>query len=172
MRAITLKDMANELKLSVSTVSKALNNKIDIGEDTSQRIKKLAKDYNYTPNYSAITLRRQKTKTLAIIVPDITQSFYCKIVSSIQGLAFQNTYKLLILQSFCSNKKELACIDQINDGCVDGVIILSSNHLEQKPNLTIPSLFVSVKNKSQKCNNIDAIAEFYFNQVYRKIIKD
>jgi DNA-binding LacI/PurR family transcriptional regulator len=123
---ITLKHLSNISGFSVSTISRALNDKKDINKKTKHEIKKLAKTCDYIPNNSAIALRIKQTKIIAIIVPQINLKFYSNIVSEIQTNAFKKGYRVIILQSFFLLKKELECINNVKDGCVDGIIIINS----------------------------------------------
>ncbi|MBU2938234.1 LacI family transcriptional regulator [Lacinutrix sp. C3R15] len=124
---ITLKCISDISGFSVSTVSKALNNKSDISSKTREIIKTIAQKHNYVPNYTALSLRKQRTKTLAIIVPEIADAYYGCIVSEIQKFSFKNGYRLLVFQSFSSKLEEELCLKNINDGSVDAAIIISTN---------------------------------------------
>lgn len=75
---VTLKQLAKELGVSISTVSKALNNSEEIGEDTVRRVKELAELYNYKPNKVALSLKNNKTKTIGVIIPNILNRILAK----------------------------------------------------------------------------------------------
>ena len=77
---ITLKQLANKLNVSVSTVSKALNNSDEISEETINKIQNLAKELNYKRNKIALSLKNNKTFTLGVIIPDILNRFYAKVL--------------------------------------------------------------------------------------------
>ena len=123
---ITLKQISNLSGFSISTVSKALNDKLDISNKTRVKIQKLAKNFNYVPNNSALALKSRKTKIIAVIVPQINSSLYSNMISSIQEKAFHQGYRILLLQSLKSEEIELECINNVRDGCVDGIIIIKS----------------------------------------------
>ncbi|TVZ60393.1 LacI family transcriptional regulator [Flavobacteriaceae bacterium MAR_2010_105] len=148
MSAITLKDMAKELKLSISTVSKGLSNKMDVSESTRDRIIKLAKAYNYVPNNAAVALRKKRNHTLAIIVPKVNNKICSNLLSEIQTLAYKNGFKLLVLQSFENSKNEEQCLNFINDGSVDGAIIISSTEnkkSKQRYGVSLPVININLK---------------------------
>ncbi|WP_233530580.1 LacI family DNA-binding transcriptional regulator [Gelidibacter salicanalis] len=84
--AITLKKISRLSGYSVSTVSKALNDKKDMSTETRETILNIAKKYNYVPNYYAIALRKQQTKTLAVIIPHSSEQFYGDLLSEIQNM--------------------------------------------------------------------------------------
>ena len=86
-KKITLKQIARELDVSISTVSKALRNSIEISEDTRQKVQAFAKFYNYRPNNIALSLKNRKTKTIGIIIPEIVHHFFSKEVINMEMLA-------------------------------------------------------------------------------------
>lgn len=124
--AITLKKISRLSGYSVSTVSKALNNKKDISIETRTAIRQIAKKHNYVPNYYAIALRKQQTKTLAVIMPRTSDKIYGHILSEIQNMTYDLGYRLLVFQSFESTQKEKDCFKIINDGSVNGVLIITT----------------------------------------------
>ena len=77
---VTLKQLAKELNVSISTVSKALNNSEEIGAETVKRVKELAALYNYKPNKVALSLKQNKTKTIGVIIPDVLNHFLAKVL--------------------------------------------------------------------------------------------
>lgn len=127
MQPITIKHISQLSGYSISTVSKALNNGCDVSKQTKLKIRKLAKSNNYIPNRAALALRTKKTKIIAVIVPQINSMFYGSVLSVIQKSAFNIGYKVLLLQSFGCKKKELECINEVMDGCVDGIIVIKSS---------------------------------------------
>lgn len=169
MSTITLKDMANDLKLSVSTVSKALNNRIDVSQETSKRIKDLAKNYNYTPNNVAIALRKKKNHMLAIIIPEIKNEACISFLSEIQKKSYANGYKLLLLQSFESSIKEQQCVDFIKDGTVDGIIILSFVNNNNRKNIPIPYVTIELNKLDIKNVNHKELATLYFTRLLQVV---
>jgi DNA-binding LacI/PurR family transcriptional regulator len=86
-RHISLKDIAMEIGVSISTVSRALNNHPDIRPELIQKIQKLAVERNYTPNPLARGLLRQATRMIGVIVPDLVTHFYSSIISGIEQVA-------------------------------------------------------------------------------------
>lgn len=142
---ITLKHLSQLSGFSISTVSKALNGGRDISKKTKLKICKLAKSNNYIPNSFALALRNRKTKILGVIVPNINSNIYCNIVAKIQETAFKKGYRILLLQSFKNEEKELECINNVRDGCVDGVILIKPN---QKSFSLINNLILTMNSSS------------------------
>ena len=120
---VTLKQLAKELNVSISTVSKALNNSEEIGEDTVKRVKELAKLYNYTPNKVALSLKQNKTKTIGVIIPDILNHFLAKVLFGIEREATQRGYNIITCISNESLDKEKEALDLLANGSVDGFIL-------------------------------------------------
>ncbi|EDP94332.1 LacI family DNA-binding transcriptional regulator [Kordia algicida OT-1] len=125
--AITLKELSQLSGFSISTVSKALNDKFDISPTTRKMIKKIAVKYNYVPNNYAVALRKKQTKAIAIIIPRINTTFYSCFLHNIEKVASKYGYRIVLFQSFAETKREKECLKNINDGSVDGVIMLSTN---------------------------------------------
>ncbi|MFD2542717.1 LacI family DNA-binding transcriptional regulator [Lacinutrix gracilariae] len=161
---ITLKCISDISGFSVSTVSKALNDKSDISSKTREIIKNIAQEHNYVPNYTALSLRKQRTKTLAIIVPEIADSYYGCIVSKIQKFSFKYGYRLLVFQSFSSKLQEEHCLKNINDGSVDAAIIISKHKKENTAsfiNNPLPIDYIEISNlKSRKELKEEVILSF------------
>ncbi|PTX62247.1 LacI family transcriptional regulator [Kordia periserrulae] len=124
--SITLKELSKLSGFSISTVSKALNNKFDISKDTRKAIQKIALKYNYVPHNYAVALRKKQTKTVAIIIPQINKSIYGLFVYHIEKVASKFGYRIILFQSFEETKREKDCLKSILDGSVDGVIISSA----------------------------------------------
>ena len=82
--AVTIKELSSLSGYSISTVSKALNNKLDISKATRESIKTIAKQHNYIPNNYAVSLRIQKTESIAVILPELTQACFSHSLSHLQ----------------------------------------------------------------------------------------
>lgn len=130
--AMTLKELSHLSGFSISTVSKALNNKFDISLETRKTIQKIALQHNYIPNNYAVALRKKQTKSIAIIIPQINTLFYSCFLHNIEKVASKFGYRIVLFQSFSAHKREQECLQMINDGSVDGAIIVSSNCLKRE----------------------------------------
>ena len=120
---MTLKELAKIAGVSISTVSKALNDSPEIGKRTKQKITDLAKLYNYVPNKMAITLKTGKTKTIGVIVPSIKNNFFARVIAGIEEVLNANNYNIVISITNESKEKEAAIIKTLSNGVVDGFII-------------------------------------------------
>ncbi|MDN3664590.1 LacI family DNA-binding transcriptional regulator [Algibacter miyuki] len=120
---VTLKMLAKELNVSISTVSKALNNSEEIGEETVKRVKELAELYNYKPNKVALSLKNNKTKTIGVIIPNILNRFIAKVLFGIETEAAKHGYNIITCISNESLVKEKESLQLLASGSVDGFIL-------------------------------------------------
>jgi LacI family transcriptional regulator len=120
---ITLKHLAGELGLDISTVSKALNNKPDIARATCERVKKYANDLGYRPNLLAKGLINKRTHMLGVMIPDLSLSFYAKVLEGIQHGAEENGYMPILLLHKDSHRIEKKDLEFLSALPVDGILI-------------------------------------------------
>lgn len=125
-RHTSLKDLANELEVSISTVSRALKNHPDISQEQKARVQKLAIERNYTPNPLAMGLLKQQTKMIGVIVPDIVTHFYSSIISGIEEVAKQHGYFIVIASSNELVEKEMEAVSNLLKSRVEGLIVCLS----------------------------------------------
>jgi LacI family transcriptional regulator len=119
----TLKIIAKELDVSVSTVSKALRDSKEIGKDTKEKVKAFAKLYNYRPNNIALSLKNKKTKTLGVIIPEIVHHFFTTVISGIESYANSQGYNVIVGLSNESFNREVINLDTLANGSIDGFIM-------------------------------------------------
>ncbi len=129
---LTLKQIAKELDVSISTVSKALKNSEEISAVTKQKIQAFAKLYNYKPNNIALSLKNRKTKTIAVIIPEIVHDFFAMVISGIENLANQYGYNVLICLSNESYEREVINMEMLAAGSIDGFVISLSKETQAK----------------------------------------
>ncbi|OBX26755.1 LacI family transcriptional regulator [Gelidibacter algens] len=132
-RKITLKQIARELDVSISTVSKALRNSIEISEDTREKVQAFAKLYNYRPNNIALSLKNRKTKTIGVIIPEIVHHFFSKVIRGIELVANKRGYNVIVGLSNESFDKEVINMQMLANGSIDGFILsISKETLQQQ----------------------------------------
>ncbi len=127
----TLKQIAKELNVSVSTVSKALNDSPEISEQTKIKIKEYAKLKNYKPNIIGLNLKNRKTKTIGVIIPNILNSFFAKVFSGIEKVADKKGYNVITCISNESLVKEINTLDMLSNGTIDGFILSISREAQE-----------------------------------------
>jgi LacI family transcriptional regulator len=147
MDKLTIKTLAKQLQLSVSTISKALRDSHEISEKTKQKVLALARELNYVPNPYASSLRRKKSKTIAVIIPEVADNFFSLAINGIQSVAESKGYHLLIYLSHEKYANEKAIVDDCSSGRVDGVLIsisgetTSGAHFKKLQSEKIPLVF-------------------------------
>ncbi len=127
-RRPTIKDIAQKLNISPSTVSRALKNHPDISEKTKTEIQLLAKQLNYKPNSFALSLKSQKSKTIGIIIPEIIHYFFSSVISGIEEVFYDAGYTVIICQSNEEYEREVKITRALLEKGVDGIIACISKN--------------------------------------------
>lgn len=147
MDNINIKIIAERLKLSTSTISRAFNGNQDINKDTRERILAFAKEHNFLPNHYASNLRDKKTKTLAVIVPEIVNDFFAQAINGIEEVARKKGFYILLYRTDDVFEKEVSFINYLNNGKADGIIMSVSgeandhNYIKKLEQKHIPVVF-------------------------------
>lgn len=131
-RKITLKHIAKELDISISTVSKSLKDSAEISLDTRQKVQAFAKMYNYKPNNIALSLKNKKTKTIAVIIPEIVHHFFATVISGVEQVANEKGYNVIVCLSDESFDKEVINMEMLANGSIDGFIMSLSKETQAK----------------------------------------
>ncbi len=127
MKDITLKQIAEKLGISITTVSKALKNYPDVSPKTKKAVLDLAEELNFTPNSYAVYLRTNESKTIGLIIPEVVHHFFSSVINGIIDEAEKNGYLVIILQSNESIELEKKQVELLINKRVDGIIISLSN---------------------------------------------
>ena len=122
-RKITLKQIARELDVSISTVSKALRNSEEISADTIEKVQAFAKLYNYKPNNIALSLKNRRTKKIGVIIPEIVHHFFSNVIKGIEKVANKHGYNVIVALSNESFDKEVLNMEMLANGSIDGFIL-------------------------------------------------
>lgn len=123
MKHVTIKDVAKKLNCSVSTISRAFNDKYDIRKDTRDKILATAKEMGYSPNPIAKSLLKQCSNQIGVVVPEFTNAFFPEVIIGIQEVFIKKGYQVLIMQSGESQLTELENVKTLENNMVDGMII-------------------------------------------------
>jgi LacI family transcriptional regulator len=123
----TMKRIAGELGVSITTVSKVLNNRSDIGHATRARVLAKVAELGYQPNAVARSLTLRRTHTLGIVIPDLMHSFFVEIVAGLEATASARGYGLLLCSSNEDPAKERQELDMLRQRQVDGIVLASAN---------------------------------------------
>ncbi|MES2653317.1 MAG: LacI family DNA-binding transcriptional regulator [Bacteroidota bacterium] len=131
MKNINIKELALELNLSVSTISKALNDSYEISEETKRRVLETAARLNYVPNPYASSLRGRKSKNIGVVIPEVADSFFSLAINGIESVAKEKGYHVLICLTHESFENERTILKEFQGGRVDGVLLSVSRETTQ-----------------------------------------
>lgn len=160
MKAITIKDIARELGISVSTVSRALQNHPDISENTKKIVRECAKRLNYQPNMMASNLRTNRNNVIGVVLPEVNHHFFASVLDGIEQTANKSGYKILICQTGENVEKERQGIQALIGSRVAGMLVGVSKQTEQLQHLQdvldngIPLVLYDRPCPSLKCDQI------------------
>ncbi|WP_430408678.1 LacI family DNA-binding transcriptional regulator [Kordia sp.] len=129
---VSLKSLAKELNISVSTVSKSLNDSEEISAQTKKRVKNLAKLRGYAPNPIAVRLQRQETMQIGVVLPSIENPFFASVLKGIDEITTTSKYNIITFFSNESLQKEKECLDYFSKGNVDGILICIAEETNKK----------------------------------------
>ncbi|UCH65717.1 MAG: LacI family DNA-binding transcriptional regulator [Ignavibacterium sp.] len=144
MNEVTIKDIAEALKISPSTVSRALSDHPDISESTKKRVINKASSLNYNPNIVAQSLKSNKTKLIGVIVPEIEHSFFASAISGIEEVAYRSGYIIVVCSSEESYDREVVNTNALVSNRAAGLIVsisqttTNSDHLKAVMKRNIP----------------------------------
>ena len=131
-KAITIKDIAIALNLSISTVSKALKGSHEISAKTQKTVKEYARKIHYRPNPIAQSLRQGTSKTIAVIVPNIDNNFFSQVINGIESIAFKKDYNVIVTQTHESYDREVLNVQHHFSRSVDGLLVSLSSETQTK----------------------------------------
>ena len=144
---VTIKDIARELGISPSTVSKALKGHPDISSATKKAVRDLVEKWNYKPDPIALSLQSGQSKTIGVIVPEIIHYFFSTVIGGIGDLAYDSGYQVMFCQSNESYKREVNAVATLLSSRVDGILVSVTketenfDHLRKIQDSGIPLVF-------------------------------
>lgn len=135
MKNINIRDLARELRLSVSTVSKALRDSYEISEETKKRVLQTAGELNYVPNPYASSLRGKRSRNIGVVVPEVADSFFSLAINGIESVAKEKGYHVLICLTHESFENEKIILKEFHGGRVDGVLLSVSSETSKSDHI-------------------------------------
>jgi LacI family transcriptional regulator len=180
---VKLEDIARKLKVSKVTVSKALRGHPDISAETTRKVKKVALDLGYFPNFHARSLSSRRSNTIGVIVPKIAHYFFAPIIEALYDAAFQNNYEIVLTVSGENAEREILHVRTLLSMRVDGLIVSVSRETKDPSvfrnirEMGIPLTFMDRSLDVEGCNQVVAddrggafaATEQAINIGYRKI---
>ena len=146
-RRTSLKDLADKLGVSIATVSRALRNSHEVGEEMTQKVKKLAKELNYRPNPFAQSLRKEAPRVIGVIVPNLVTHYYAAVLDGIEDYASKLGYSVISANSHENHEREAQALDNFLNMHVEGIIACLAqdttdySHFEQLHEMGVPLVF-------------------------------
>jgi LacI family transcriptional regulator len=143
----TIKDIAEKLNLSPSTVSRALHDNSEISPGTKRKVLETAEELNYHPNILARSLINQRSQTIGVIVPEITHNFFSAVISGIEGVAYDAGYVIILCESGENFEREVLNTQALVNNQIAGLIVsisqstTESSHFEFLQRVGIPLVF-------------------------------
>ncbi len=178
----TIKEIAQALNVSISTVSRALQDDPRIGLRTKQRVTDLAKSLHYTPNPAAVLLRKKRTSTIGVVLPYLKEEFFSMAITGIEDVISEKGYNVFVSQSRDSYDRELKAVKSFINNRVDGVIVSLSvetenyDHFKELEEFGIPVVFFdrtpsNFPAHTVKCNVLEGAYKIVNYLVERGITK-
>ena len=178
----TIKEIAQALSVSISTVSRALQGDPRIGLRTKQRVNDLAKSLHYTPNPAAILLKKKKTSTIGVVLPFLKEEFFSMAITGIEDIISERGYNVFVSQSRDCHSREEKAIKSFINSRVDGVIVSLSvetenyDHLKELEEYGIPVVFfdrtpINFPAHTVKCNVLEGAYQVVNHLINRGITK-
>lgn len=169
MNKIDIRYLAKELNLAISTVSRALRDSHEISPETKAKVFALAKRLNYQPNPNASGLRGQKSKIIAVVIPDMVNDFFSLVISGIEKITQAQGYHFLLYFTHGDHALEVSFINTLANGRVDGVLLSitdennNNEHLEELNRKGIP--LVLFDRVSERLDNVKVTSDNYESAV-------
>lgn len=150
----TIYDIAEKTGFSAATVSRALNGKATVSDETRDAVLNAAKKMKYTPNFAARSLKTRSTKQIMLSIPHLTSAYYFQLIEAVHQLALSRGYSLILNHSHANEREELKILKSLQNNYVDGLILISinitENHLREIDRLDIPVVLSGIGT-----NNLD-----------------
>ena len=186
MKKLTIKDIAKEFNVSISTVSKAMNDSYEISNSTKEKIQKYAKEHNYKPNFNALSLKNRSTRTIGVIIPTMLNYFFAQVFKGIEKTALEKGYKVITCISNQSYDKEIEIIEMLSNGSIDGFLLSLAketelnnnfNHFKDSINNGTPIVMFDIVAQSIECDKVitddlegaSNTVEFLYKKGHKKI---
>jgi len=155
----TLKDIANKISVSVSTVSRVVNGKKYVKPETRKKILKALKDMDYTPNQVARSLKIKSTNTIGVVIPDINEDFFSYVFKGLNNILDKNGYSVILCDTEENEKKEEIYLNLLTEKRIDGIVLatVSKNNktLNKLLESGLPVIFID--NLPNIKNNFDSV---------------
>jgi LacI family transcriptional regulator len=127
---VTIKDIARELNLSTSTVSRALRGSYEISPETKKLVLEYAEKINYRPNPIALSLKERRSRAIGVVMTEIANNFFSQAINGIESIAYNRGYHVIITQAHESRDREIVNVQHLASRSVDGLVVSVSSESE------------------------------------------
>ncbi|PSL07302.1 LacI family DNA-binding transcriptional regulator [Cecembia rubra] len=180
----TIKDIARELNVSSSTVSRALKDYPGISDETKKRVKEMAEKLNYRPNAVALSLRKSKSFTIGVVIPEVVHFFFSTVISGIEEVAYKNGYNVILCQTNEKLEREISSVETMLSNQIDGLLVSYSkettdfSHFIKLMEMELPIVFFDRTPNIENTVNVTVndfnggyqATKHLIDQGYRKIL--
>ena len=159
-KPVTITDVARKARVSVSTVSRVINNSLPVSETLRKRVEKAMAELNYQPNLMARNLRRQSSAMIGVIIPNIRVPFFAEAVRGIEDYCFEQGFMVYLCNSDDDPEKEILYAEQLHRMRVDGVIFVGAwgwEHLDHVRDLCRNDIPVCMINRPAEDLPVDLV---------------
>ena len=167
---VKLNDIAKKAGVSVATVSHVINKTRFVSEGLQKRVLKVMADADYKPNLIASSLRSKKTKTMGLIIPDISNPVYAELAKEIESILFTSGLTLMLCNSELSLEREIECTSSLRAKRVDGLIIIPASSESKHINRLVKAgLAIAILDRPVPGSNADAVYIDHYQDLHLHI---
>lgn len=167
--SVTIKDVAKKANVSISTVSRVINDSKPVSDEIKKRVLEVIRETGYTPNPVARSLVMKKSRTIGVIVPDIASSYVGEVLNAMEEIAKAYGYEIILCNSYGEQEQELKYLNLLNSKQVEGVIFITYHLTDEHKNLIdINKLpVVMVNRKTQEEDNFYSVTVDHYDASYQ-----
>jgi DNA-binding LacI/PurR family transcriptional regulator len=155
---MTIKELADKAKVSIATVSRALNDEAKVKPETKELILKLAKEFNYKPNILARNFVKKKTFTIGLILPEVVDEFFTEIIRGVDSVAYAGGYNVMVAGTHSERTMAESVTNFMGKGVADGIILMAPSVNEQLKDIlsknTTPTVLINSKVELENYNSV------------------
>ena len=158
-RTVTIKDVAKQAGVSISTVSRVINNSKPVTDEVKQRVLEVIRRTGYIPNPLARSLVTKKSQLIGVIVPEVSDSFVNEMLDGIEEVAKMYDYEILLANTYSDKEQEMKSLNLLRAKQIEGIVMISNkidnDHIEYINSLSIPATYISKTAREYDINSVD-----------------
>lgn len=158
-RTVTIKDVAKQAGVSISTVSRVINNSKPVTDEVKQRVLEVIKRTGYVPNPLARSLVTKKSQLIGVVVPEVSDSFVNEMLDGIEEVAKMYDYEILLANTYSDKEQEMKSLNLLRAKQIEGIVMISNKidneHIDYINSLSIPATYISKTAMEYDINSVD-----------------